>query len=123
MMDERVALNLDSMKEAAKDAIAFVGEMSEAQFLSSPTTHMACAMCLIIIGESATRIEKRSPDFVASHPDWPWNKIRGLRNLIVHDYERVDLAIVWVVVRESLPDLLSKIQDVGELDPRLWSKD
>jgi uncharacterized protein with HEPN domain len=123
MMDERVALNLDSMKEAAKDAITFVGEMSEAQFLASPTTHMACAMCLIIIGESATRIEKRSPDFVAAHPDWPWNKIRGLRNLIVHDYERVDLPIVWVVIRESLPDLLSKIEALGELDPRLWPKD
>jgi uncharacterized protein with HEPN domain len=46
-----------------------------------------------------------------------------LRNLIVHDYERVDLPIVWVVIRESLPDLLSKIEALGELDPRLWPKD
>lgn len=123
MIDERVAVNLDSMKEATKDALSFAGEISEAQFLASSATHMACSMCLIIIGESAARIERQSPDFVAAHPDWPWAKIRGLRTLIAHNYERVDLSIVWVVVRESLPDLLSRIEGIGELDPRLWPKD
>ena len=122
MIDERVALSLDSMKRAAADAISFTSGMSEGEFLKSATTQMACAMCLILIGESATRIERRSPDFVAAHPDWPWNKIRGLRNLIVHDYDRLEMPTVWVVIHESLPDLLSKIEAVGELDPRQWPK-
>lgn len=49
--------------------------------------------------------------------------MRGLRNLIAHDYERVRMSTVWVVIHESLPDLLSKIEQVGELDPRLWPED
>jgi uncharacterized protein with HEPN domain len=120
MIDERVALNLDNMKRVATDAISFVEGMSEAEFLASHAVQMACAMCLVIIGESTTRIEKRSPDFVATHPDWPWNKVRGLRNMIVHDYDQLHLPTIWLVVRDSLPDLVSKIEEVGELDPRKW---
>ncbi|WP_421760001.1 DUF86 domain-containing protein [Devosia sp.] len=123
MIDERVALSLDSMKRAAADAISFVAEMSEGEFLESATTQKACAMCLILIGEATARIERRSPDFVAKHPDWPWNKIRGLRNRIVHDYDQLEMSTIWVVIHESLPDLLSKIEALGELDPRLSSKD
>jgi len=122
MIDERVALSLDSMRRAAADAISFVAGMLEADFLRSTTIQMACSMCLILIGESTARIERRSPDFVTTHPDWPWNRIRGLRNLIVHDYDRLDMPTIWVVIHESLPDLLSKIEAIGELDPRLWPK-
>jgi len=56
------------------------------------------------------------------HADWPWNDIRGLRNRIAHDYFSLDVAIVWGIIKESLPDLLSKIEALGELDPRLWPK-
>ncbi|WP_374618940.1 DUF86 domain-containing protein [Devosia sp.] len=65
MIDERVALSLDGMKQAAADAISFVAGMSEAEFLQSTTTRMACAMCMALIGEATARIERRSPDFVA----------------------------------------------------------
>lgn len=79
-------------------------------------------MCLIIVSESAARIEQSSPDFVAAHDDWPWKDIRGMRNVIVHDYARLHLPRVWLTVRTSLPDLLSRIEALGELDPRLWPK-
>jgi len=118
VIDERVALNLDNMKRAAADAVSVAKGMSEAEFMGSLSVQLACAMCLVIIGESAARIEKRSPEFGAAHPDWPWNKIRSLRNLIVHDYERLDLATIWRTVKESVPELLARIDEVGELDPR-----
>ncbi len=123
MIDERVALNLDNMKRAASEAISFLDGLTEVDFLSSEQVQMACAMCLVIIGESTARIEKHSPGFVAAHPKWPWNDIRGLRNRIVHDYARLELPIIWQTVRESLPNLLADIEELGELDPRLAPKD
>ena len=122
MIDERIALSLDGMKRAAMEAISFTEGLAEADFLSSPQVQKACALCLIVIGESASRIEQRAPGFVAAHPDWPWREMRGLRNRIVHDYFSLDIPIIWKIVRESMPDLLSKIEEVGELDPRLWPK-
>ena len=118
MIDERVALNLDNMQRAALDAISFLEDIAETKFLADTRLQMACAMCLVIIGESTSRIEKRSPAFVAAHSDWPWDQIRGLRNRIVHDYFELDLSTIWTTVKQSLPKLLSNIAELGELDPR-----
>jgi uncharacterized protein with HEPN domain len=123
MIDERVALNLDDMKRAAEEATSFVEGVTETDFLNSPQLQKACAMCLVIVGESAARVEQVSPDFVSAHPEWPWKDIRGMRNVIVHDYARLNLPRIWQTVKTSLPDLLSKIEAIGELDPRLWPKD
>jgi uncharacterized protein with HEPN domain len=122
MIDERVALNLDDMKRATQEAISFVEGVSETDFFNSTQRQKACAMCIIIVAEAAARIEQVSPDFVAAHLDWPWKEIRGMRNVIVHDYSRLNLPTIWSTVRSSLPELLSKIEAIGELDPRLWPK-
>ena len=42
----------------------------------------------------------------------PWNSIRGMRNRIVHDYENVDLSVLWGTIKESLPELKEKLADV-----------
>ena len=123
MIDTRIALSLDDMKRAAEEAISFAADITEADFLASSQRQKACAMCLVIVGESAARIEQVSPDFVAAHADWPWKDMRGMRNIIVHDYSRLHLPRVWLTVKKSLPDLLAKIEALGELDPRLWPKD
>ncbi len=122
MIDKRVALNLDNMKRAAQDAISFIDGVTESEFHGSLQHQRACAMCLIMVGEAASRIEKRSPDFIVDHADWPWNDIRGLRNRIAYDYFSLDVAIVLCIIKESLPDVLSRIEALGELDPRLWPK-
>jgi uncharacterized protein with HEPN domain len=119
MIDGRLLLNLDNMKQAVSDAISFVEGLTEAEFLASSKVQMACAMCLVIIAESATRIEQKSPEFVAAHADWPWREMRGLRNRIVHDYVNLDLPTIWRVVGGALPELAIKIDALGELDPRL----
>lgn len=42
----------------------------------------------------------------------PWNSIKGMRNRIVHDYENVDLSVLWGTIKESLPDLKDKLKDI-----------
>lgn len=61
---------------------------------------------LQIIGEAATRL---SENFQESHPDVPWFKITGMRNILVHDYFGIDTKIVWKVVERDLPLLKKNI--------------
>jgi len=61
---------------------------------------------LQIIGEAATRL---SLDFRRSHPDIPWSKIIGMRNILVHKYFGIDISIVWTVVEHDLPILKQNI--------------
>jgi len=62
-----------------------------------------------IIGEAASHI----PDNIQSkYSEVPWFEMKGMRNIMVHEYFRVDLKIVWMTARESLPALVSKINRI-----------
>jgi len=57
---------------------------------------------LQIIGEAVSRL---SENLRERYPDTPWVKIIGMRNILVHNYFRIDTAIVWRVVERDLPIL------------------
>jgi uncharacterized protein with HEPN domain len=116
--DERLPVYLDVMKQASSAALAFIDGYSKAEFLADEKTQYAVIMALIRIGESVVKIEHRSPEFIAGHPDWPWNEIRAIRNRGAHDYQRLNFEIVWETARESLPELVKLIDALGPLDPR-----
>ena len=47
-----------------------------------------------------------------SHPSTPWESIIGFRNLVVHEYFRVDLSVVWGIVMHDLPALKAQILEI-----------
>ena len=67
----------------------------------------ACSMCLIQIGELAGRLsdEARSTGI-------PWHAIRAMRNLHAHDYENVDLSVVWDTLENDIVDLKEKLSQL-----------
>jgi uncharacterized protein with HEPN domain len=56
-----------------------------------------------IVGEAAKRV---SADFRGDHHGIPWRQIAGFRDVVVHDYARVDLQEVWRIVQQDLPSLI-----------------
>ena len=62
---------------------------------------------LQIIGEASAAM---SQNFIANNPEIPWQDISDFRNVLVHEYFRVDTEIVWTVVTRELPDLKQKIR-------------
>ncbi len=60
-----------------------------------------------IIGEATKRL---STDFRAQHPEVPWKAMAGMRDVIIHDYDEVDMDEIWIVIRENLPQLLAYIE-------------
>jgi uncharacterized protein with HEPN domain len=100
------------MHVAAADACRFVEGFSESQFLADKRTQQAVVMSLVIIGEAATQIMDRDPDFAARHPEIPWRSMRGMRNRIAHGYFELDLGTVWATVKSDLPPLIQRLDDV-----------
>lgn len=71
-------------------------------FRADPRTLKAVAFDLQIIGEASNHL----PDFVKSKcPQIPWDDIRGMRNLLVHQYFDMDEEIVWYTATDHLPEL------------------
>lgn len=69
----------------------------------------SCNMCLIQIGELVGRL---SDEFIEIHTDVPWHAIKGMRNLHAHDYENVDLEIVWTTLKEDIPSLREQLLEM-----------
>lgn len=109
MMSERLHAHLESIRRAASNAVDFMAGMSLESFVQDPKTQAATAMCLVVIGESASKIAADAPDFIASHPDLPWDQMRGLRNRIVHGYDTLNVPVIWSTVTVFVPKLLSAI--------------
>jgi uncharacterized protein with HEPN domain len=65
---------------------------------------------LTIIGEAATNL---SAGLKSRYSDVPWRLMADLRNVIVHEYHRVDWQIVWDVVTRDLPPLAPTIETVA----------
>ena len=62
----------------------------------------ACVFNLSQLGELCHAADD---DFVQKYPQIPWKEMYGLRNRIVHDYEGVNLRLVWEIIQEDLPEL------------------
>jgi len=46
----------------------------------------------------------------AANPDVPWRDIAGARDVLVHEYFRVDLAMAWNMVEKDLPGLEREVR-------------
>ena len=68
--------------------------------LSDTEGQYAVLMCLTQIGEKLSRIS--SPDFLAP---LPVRKSVALRNIIVHDYDRVNFRIIGEILEKDIPEL------------------
>ena len=83
--------------------------MTETDFYSDERTQLAVLYEITIIGEVVKRL---SPDFRQSHPDIQWRQIAGMRDSLVHDYDEVNLNLVWQVIENFIPELLDYITPV-----------
>ena len=81
--------------------------MNFIQFTVDEKTVDAVARNFEIIGEAANRLPD---DFKAQYSDIDWNRIRGFRNRIVHDYFGIDYSIVWNIIENYLPELEVEIR-------------
>ncbi|MCI8655694.1 MAG: DUF86 domain-containing protein [Clostridia bacterium] len=91
------------------DVEQYIYGIQAKDFLDDKKTITACAFTFSQIGELVKEI---SDETVSKYNFIPWSSIRGMRNKIVHDYENVDLSVLWGTIKESLPELKNKLKDI-----------
>jgi uncharacterized protein with HEPN domain len=98
---------LEDILHAARAIRRFTGGVSFEQFEANEEKYEAVNRKLQIIGEAARRL---SPEARKLFPEIPWNLVTAMRNILVHDYDDVDLRVVWDTVEKDLPPLIARLE-------------
>lgn len=98
---------LDDILTAIADVEEFTRGMYYETFAEDKKTVNAVIRSLEVLGEATKRIPT---SFRQKHPDIPWSKMVGMRDVLIHDYMGVDLKTVWKVAQERLTELKPLIE-------------
>ncbi|HEY9626506.1 MAG TPA: HepT-like ribonuclease domain-containing protein [Coleofasciculaceae cyanobacterium] len=91
----------------AETILQLTAEMDESAFQADIRTQLAVLYELTVLGEAVKRL---SLEFRDRYSDIPWRNMAGMRDKLIHDYDRVEVRRVWEVVTTSLPDLLNQLE-------------
>ena len=100
---------LEDMLESVQKIMRYTNELDYEAFLSDDRTVDAVVRNFEIIGEAANRLDQ---EFRNLHSGVEWNRIRGFRNRIVHDYFGIDYRIVWTIIESYMDDLIDKLATI-----------
>ena len=95
------------MLSYAQEAVALTEGKQRSDVDTDRLLNLALVRLLEVIGEAANRIPITEQQ---QHPEIPWPQIVGLRNRLIHGYDVVDFDILWQIITEDLPPLISKLE-------------
>ena len=101
-MKRDTSLFIEDILESIKNIESFTKGITEKELSKNIEKQSAIIRQIEIIGEAAKNIPL---SIRKKYPDIPWKDIVGMRDVISHGYFKVDLFIVWKVIKEDLPDL------------------
>ena len=109
-MSERADVEfLADTKEAVLRINAYTEKLSYEQFLEDKKTQDAVVRNLEIIGEAAKNI---SEELKKKYPQIRWKDLAGVRDKLIHHYFGVNFDIVWNILKQELPDVLSQLEEI-----------
>ncbi len=105
-MADDLATVLD-MVLASRRIARFLSGVDEQTFLATEEKHWAVVSQLALIGESVRRL---TTPFRDARPHVPWRQIAGMRDRLIHAYDKINWSLVWVTASEDVPKLLSELE-------------
>lgn len=106
---------LEHILDAAEHIVDYTQGVGFESFCDDEMLQDAIERNFEIIGEAA----KRVPDEIRNlGPNIDWREISGFRDVIIHDYDTIDVEVVWDAVENEIPRLVEQIGELLEqLDP------
>jgi uncharacterized protein with HEPN domain len=101
---------------ASRLIASYVKDVSETDFRADPQKQDAVVRRIEIIGEATAHLSAETRGEV---PELPFRKMRGMRNIVAHDYANVDIGIVWQVATVHIPEACLVLEKFFSAEERL----
>lgn len=95
--------------DAARLALVYVSDKTKEEFDNDIQCQDAVIRRLEIIGEAARRVSEQTK---IKLPHLPWNAMMNMRNVLIHEYDAIDLPVVWDTVQNDLPPLIGALEKI-----------
>ena len=97
--------------EAVERIQSYLQGMSLEEFLTDSKTADAVLRNLEIIGEASRLVPE---EVTGRHSQVPWAEMRAMRNIVAHEYDRVNLHTIWGAIQQDLPPLVPLLRGILE---------
>ncbi|HZP19940.1 MAG TPA: HepT-like ribonuclease domain-containing protein [Bauldia sp.] len=105
-MPRDLDLILGDILESIAGIEAAVAGLSFEDYAANWTIRRAVERGVEVISEASRRLP---PDFLARTPEVDWKSVRGIGNVLRHDYDEILDRIIYEVVHDKLPALKASV--------------
>ena len=95
------------MLDHAREAVAMIGGRTRRDLDTDRMLQLSVSHLIEIIGEAASRVTLPGRD---TYAEIPWHEVINTRHRIIHRYDPVDYDIVWRILTEELPVLITALE-------------
>jgi len=95
------------MLQSAELIITYTAKSSKDEFVANVQLQDSVIRRLLVIAEAARRVSAATRQTLSNIS---WQEINGMRNRLVHDYDDVNLNIVWDVIQSAIPPLIAELK-------------
>ena len=109
MKNPDIRLYINDMKENADKILKKTHGMTLQDIKNDEFLQLGIERAFTILGEAANRIPKEHQQ---EFPTIPWAEIIGLRNIIIHTYDKVDTGELYKIIQQDLPVLKAELDKI-----------
>ena len=102
---------IEHMLEISEQLVAIASSTTAEQYATSVEKQFAIKFGFVMLGEDAAQISEKTKE---RFPHVPWRVMRGMRNIVVHDYCKTDEKVIWATAAEDLKGLITQLTEMAK---------
>ena len=92
---------------SGRRVLLFAEGLDKSQLKDNEEKQSAILYQIIVMGEATKRL---SSEFRGQHSQIPWKDLAGMRDILAHQYDKINFKTLWDVISKDIPELLELLE-------------